>query len=1134
MKKNGEIRIGVYICHCGINISHTVDVQTVRDYISKKPYVVIAKDYKFMCSDPGQEMIRDDIHRYNLNRIIVAACSPQMHELTFRKNAEEAGLNRYLVQIANIREHCSWIHENREEATEKAIALVNAAVKRVKYQIPLIPLQSPVNPNVAIVGAGIAGIQAALEIAESGRTVYLVERESTIGGQIAKFDKTFPTLDCASCILTPKMVSISHRKNIHLFTLSEVKTVSGYFGNFKIKIEKKPRYVDEKCTSCGECAKVCPVRVPNWFDHNLSNRTAIHKAFPQAVPNTYVIDKQERPPCKEACPIGQDAAGYVSLIREGRFTEAIKLIRTKNPLPVICGRVCYHPCESECNRGYVDSPIAIQHLKRFATDWEMRNELLIEPKVPEIKRDEKVAVIGSGPAGLVCAHDLAAKGFKVTVFEALSIPGGMLAVGIPEYRLPKRLLNFEIDFIKRMGVSIKTDSKFGVDFHLNNLNEQGYKAVFIATGAHKGVSLNISGEHFRGVYQGIEYLRKYALGIPVPLGNRVAIIGGGNTAIDCARTAIRSGIEKVMILYRRTRAEMPALPEEISDAEDEGIQFIYLVAPVEVLVENDRVKALRCEKMQLGEPDASGRRRPIPIPGSEFEIELDSIIAAIGQTPDVSLFKNHSAVALTRNGTIEVNSETLQTDIPGVFAGGDVCLGPSTVIAAMGMGKRAAESIEKYLNKQPLDNFLTHMVQPRYRRGETFRPHSYAPLYKDTPKEDRSKMPKLNPLDRKNDFREVELGFKAEDAVKEASRCLNCGVCVECYECVRVCEPNAIDHSMKRETVELEVGQILLTTGYHLFDPSIISAYGYGKYDNVITSLEFERIVSSTGPTNGKILLKNGKEPKAIAIVHCVGSRDENFHRYCSRVCCMYSLKFSHLVRERINAEVYNFYIDMRAFGKGYEEFYSRVLQEGANVVRGKVAEVIQVSMNGNKEKMLLVKCEDTLIGKYREIPVDMVILSSAIEPQLDSEDVRRIFGISRSPDGFFLERHPKLEPISTATDGIYIAGCAQGPKDIPDSVAQAGAAAARMLAIAEKGMIEIDPIRAEITEELCGGCRICNNLCPYSAISFIEEKKVSNVNSTLCKGCGTCVASCPAGAIAGSGFSDEQIYSELEGILEA
>ena len=353
-----------------------------------------------------------------------------------------------------------------------------------------------------------------------------------------------------------------------------------------------------------------------------------------------------------------------------------------------------------------------------------------------------------------------------------------------------------------------------------------------------------------------------------------------------------------------------------------------------------------------------------------------------------------------------------------------------------------------------------------------------------------------------------------------------------CEICAKSCEPNAINYEMKDEIVEIDVGQVLIATGFDLFDASAMAQYGYGRLDNVYSSLEFEAILNSTGPTGGKVLMKNGKEPRAVGIIHCIGSRDTNHHPYCSRVCCMYALKFAHLVRDRTDAAIYQFYIDMRAFGKGYEEFYSRLLDEGVTMIRGKAAEVVEGSWGETGQPSLKIRCEDTLIGKFREIPVDMVILCNAIEPRKDSDVIRRLFSISKSPDGFFLERHPKLDPTSTATEGIYIAGCAQGPKDIPDTVAQASSAAARMLSFISKGEVEIEPVRAMVQEQYCSGCKICNGLCPYSAIEFLEDKKVSHVNEALCKGCGTCVAACPSSAMTGHGFTDEQILAELKGLM--
>jgi heterodisulfide reductase subunit A len=1137
MSNQEPVRTGFFICHCGTNIAGSVDVDDVAAHMAGMPGVEASRSYEFMCSQPGQDLIGQEIREKGLNRVVVAACTPLMHELTFRGACERAGLNRYLFHMANVREHCAWIHSDRKSATLKAKSLAQAAVRRVAHQEPLHSTTAAINPNTLVIGGGIAGIQAALDLAESGKPVYLVERESTIGGNMARFDKTFPTLDCSSCILTPKMVSVSHRKNIHILTLSEVEAVAGFAGNFKVKVRQRARYVNEKCTSCQECEKVCPVKVPNAFDMALKSRTAIHKAFPQAVPNTYLIDKRDRPPCREACPIGQEAAGYVALIADGRFQEAAELIRMRNPLPVVCGRVCYHPCESECNRGFVDDPIAIQHLKRFALDWQSRNDGGPKPVRPDVERMDRVAIIGSGPAGLACAHDLALRGYRPTVFERHAVIGGMLALGIPAYRLPREKLEEDVEFIRRLGVEFRTNTHVGQDITLKQLREHGFKAFFIATGAHEGVPLGVPGEGLEGIFQGVHFLRRYALGIPDQVGRHVAVVGGGNTAVDAARTALREGAQRVTILYRRTRAEMPALEHEIEDAEAEGVDFEFLAAPVEALGKEGHVTALRCVRMELGEPDASGRRRPVPLPGSEHDLAFDTVIVAIGQRPDLSFLMSGDStgeVRVGRSGTVRVNGETFQTDKDGIFAGGDAVFGPATVIAAMGAGKRAAEAMVKYLRGQPLSEFETHIVPSEIRRGEDLRPHPFSPTYTEIDKKPRQDMPKLPARDRSRVWEEVELGYTEEQARAEAARCLHCGVCVDCYQCVKACQPGAVDHTMKDEELELEVGQILVATGYDLFDARRMAQYGYGKLDNVVTSLEFERMLSSTGPTGGRVLLKNGTEPRAVAIVHCVGSRDENYNRYCSRVCCMYALKFAHLVRERSQAEVYQFYIDMRAYGKGYEEFYSRVLGEGTNVIRGKVAEVVEAPYAAPGEGFLLVRAEDTLLAKYREVPVDMVILCNALEPASGTDRLRQVLKLSQSPDGFLLERHPKLDPTGTASDGITVAGCAQGPKDIPDTVAQASAAASRMLGLIARGELEIDPVKAVVQEHLCGGCRTCNNLCPYNAISWDEEKKTAEVVEALCKGCGTCVAACPAGAITGRGFTDEQIYAEIEGILAA
>lgn len=655
-----QVRIGVYVCHCGTNIAGKVNTKLVADYAATLPGVVVARDYKYMCSDPGQQLIQDDIREYGLNRIVVASCSPLLHENTFRKATAKGGLNPFYMQMVNIREHNSWVHEDGNEATKKAKDLIRAAVERVKYHKPLEPRKVPVKNEVLIVGGGIAGIHAALTLANAGKKVYLVEREPTIGGHMAKFDKTFPTLDCAACILTPKMSAVKAHPNITLWTYSEVVKVDGYVGNFKVQVKRKPRYIKEDvCTGCLECIEACvykEARYPDEFNEGLGKRKPIYIPFPQATPKVVVID------------------------------------------PETC-------------------------------------------------------------------------------------------------------------------IAVKTG---------------------------------------------------------------------------------------------------------------------------------------KCKKT-----------------------------------------------------------------------------------------------------------------------------------------------------------------------------------------CVEACgERGAIDFTQKEEIKEIEVGAIILATGFKTFDAKRIPYYGYGKYPNVYTSLEVERLVNAAGPTGGEVLLRNGKKPKTVAIIHCVGSRDENTNRWCSRVCCMYSIKLAHLIKEKTDAEVYNFYIDIRTPGKGFEEFYNRVAEEGVHFIRGKVADIYPEIANGKATDRLIVQAENSLIGRIMKVPVDMVVLAVGLEPQPDAQEIRRMFNISCSSEGFFLERHPKLAPVNTATDGIFLAGACQGPKDIPDTVAQAGAAAGEALTLIDTGYVELEPNTAHIEEKECSGCKSCIPLCPYTAISFNEEKKKAEINEALCKGCGVCVAACPSGSIKQSLFEDQEIFSEIEGLL--
>ncbi|MDA3791584.1 MAG: FAD-dependent oxidoreductase [Desulfobacula sp.] len=540
------------------------------------------------------------------------------------------------------------------------------------------------NGSVMVVGAGIAGIQASLDLADSGYLVYLVDKNTAIGGTMAQLDKTFPTNDCSMCIISPKLVEAGRHLNIELITMAQIHEVTGEEGDFTVTLKEQPRFIDlEKCTACGECSSVCPVKLPSRFDQGLRDRKAAFKLYPQAMPSGYAIEKKDKAPCRMTCPAGLNVQGYVQMVKEGKYKESLEIIMKQLPLPGVLGRICPHECEDACRRCQVDEPVAIRDLKRLAADR-------FDPRDVEIecaqKIGKKVAVIGSGPAGLSAAYHLARKGVDSTIFEALPKAGGMLRVGIPEHRLPRDVLDKDIEVITNLGVELKLNVRLGKDFTVNSLMADGYDAVFIGIGAHKGIELGIPGEDLEDVCQGVEFLRELNLTGTTRVGKKVGIIGGGNVAVDVARSAVRLGAEEVTILYRRTRKEMPAWEEEICAAEEEGAKIIYLAAPQEVIGENGRVKALRMIKMELGEPDSSGRRRPVPVPGSEYEITIDQLIPAIGQQPDLAGIENLADLKISKWNTTEVNPITLATTRQGVFAGGDVQTGPGVAIGAFAAG----------------------------------------------------------------------------------------------------------------------------------------------------------------------------------------------------------------------------------------------------------------------------------------------------------------------------------------------------------------------------------------------------------------------------------------------------------------
>ena len=1117
------VRVGVYVCHCGLNIAGKVDVERVVAFAATLPGVAIARNYKFMCSDPGQHLIQQDIRDGLVNRVVVASCSPLMHGATFQRATAAGGISPFYSQMASIREHVSWVTADGGDATEKAKALVAGAVRRVAAHEHLDPRQVPVNPNVLVVGGGIGGIHAALTLANAGKHVYLVEREPGIGGQMAKFDKTFPTLDCAACILTPKMVQVGQHPNIELMAFSEVEQVSGHVGDFKVKVRRKARYIDEgACTGCDLCVENCSWDgIPSEFDHGLRTRRVAYKSFPQAVPAFPVIDRAGTSRCTFSCPAGIKAHGYVSLIRKGEYEQAFNLVLDATPLVGSLGRACYAQCEEECTRASLEGSLPIRRLKRFIADvhYERGVPAAFEAAPPNGKH---VAVVGSGPAGLTAAWQLARKGYHVKIFDAAPEPGGMLRQAIPGYRLPVSVVERDIENVTALGVEIATSRRVE---SLEALRREGYDAVLVATGTPVATGLDVPGENLHGVVSGLEFLEAARRGEAARLdGERVVVVvvGGGNVAMDAARTARRLGAPDVIVAYRRGRGEMPAHPEEVDAAEEEGAGFSFQVSPIEVVGdEHGRVCGLRCVRTALGAPDVSGRRRPEPVPGSDFVIACDFVIAATGLRPEAMTLAPQ--VATAANGTIRADPGTLQTDVPYVFAAGDVVSGAYDIAHAVGRGRRAAFMIDRWLQGLKLDPAAFDATLPVVDKADVLARQHPARGWLD-PRASATRLP-TEPAD----FAELEPPLTEAEARYSAERCLDCGVCSECGQCIAVCEANAIDLTMRDTEVDLDVGAIIVATGYKPFDARRIPQYGYGRYPNVYTAPEVERLLNASGPTQGEIVLRTGERPRTVGIIHCVGSRDARYNSYCSRVCCMASLKLAHLIKERTGAEVYSFYIDMRTPGKGYEEFYDKVMKEGVHLIRGRVADV-----SDEADGKLVLRAEDTMVGGVLHIPVDMVVLAVAMEPQADADHVRRMLNISCGSEGFFTERHAKLAPVSTFTDGIFLAGACQGPKDIPDTVAQAGAAAAEALVLVDRGCVELEPSTAFVDATKCSGCRICIGLCPFGALSFDSERNVAMANEVLCKGCGVCVAACPSGAMQQHLFTDEQILAELKGVLES
>ncbi len=907
-----------------------------------------------------------------------------------------------------------------------------------------------------VVGAGIAGMQAALDLAEAGIKVYLLDRAPAVGGTMAMLDKTFPTNDCAMCIMSPKLVEVGRHLNIELLNCAEVESISGEPGDLTVTVKQHPRYVDRtKCTGCGDCAVACPISLADSFNGDLSKRKAIYKLYPQAIPNAYAIEKRGTAPCRDACPVHQRAQGYIALIAEGRFADAYRTIVEDNPFPSICGRVCNHRCEEACNRAQADSPINIMALKRFIADWAWshRDEALaalnksFETQTKSLI-EKRVAVIGSGPAGLTCAQDLIRQGATVTVYEALSVAGGMMRVGVPSFRLPPDVVQREIDSIIAQGVDLKLNHR--VDDIEALLKE--YDAVFVAIGAHGGVKLPIPGNDLPNVLLATDFLRNVSLQSPISnyqlliTNKRVLVLGGGNVAIDAAMTAVRFGASWVGMTCLESRAKMPAHEWEVQDAEEEGIEVFPSRTFKEVTNDAGRVSGVRTVNVNFrgfieGRPDFD------ELPNTEEVIAADVVIFAIGQRPHSNCLKQ---VKTQRGGRVIVDPETLTTDVPGIFAGGDAVTGTTFVVDAIAAGHRAARSIQSYLEKsetprttQYTTGNVAKLDLAEVKNRITSHAASAAP---------RVEVSKRPALERKADFVEVFNGLTEAQAKAEAARCLRCGVCSECNQCVYVCRAGAIQHDDVERMLELKVGAVVLTPGVETMPGDIRPEYGYKRFPNVVTSMQFERMLSASGPFMGVVQRpSDGAHPRKVAWIQCVGSRDcaGKGGAYCSSVCCMYATKEAVIAKEHDpHIEPTIFYIDIRSFGKGFEPYIERAKNEhGIRYVRCMVSSVKEAPTTHNLR--LSYVTHEGADGK-RPVPheeeFDLVVLSVGLRPTAETKAMAERLNVKLNEFGF--AEVESYSPAQTSHPGVFVAGAFAEPKDIPESVIEASCAAAQASAI--------------------------------------------------------------------------------------
>ena len=876
---------------------------------------------------------------------------------------------------------------------------------------------------ILVIGAGIAGMEAALNAAGAGFKVYLADRKPNIGGNMAQLDKIFPTNDCSMCVMAPKLVEVGKNPNIELLMNSEVFRLDGGPGNFTATLRTRPRRViPGKCTSCTSCSAACPLEVGNVYNEEMSLRSAAFINFPQAIPSTYMIDRQLAP-CVYTCPINLNARDYIGLIAEGKFFEALDLVREKLPFPGIIGRICAHPCENACLRGKeVDQPVAICALKRFLADYETGRR---EPILPlmESDRGKKCAVIGAGPAGLTCAVELRRAGYSVTIFDANEKPGGMLYAGVPAYRLPRDVLAREASIAERMGVELRMGTRVGRDIPLADIFNS-FDSTFVASGAHGRRKLGLANEDANGVVSALDFLKSVNTGKDVPVGKRVFVVGGGNVAMDTAITLRRLGAPDVHIVALEKWDEMPAHRWEIDQAIEEDIVFHNAWGPLKILARDGRVTGMelaRCMQVFNGQ----GLFDPVYDTSNTVVFEMDMLVLVIYETIDTAYLSESQTIERHIDGRVTVDPVSLETTHRGVFAGGNAVTGPKSAIDAIAQGKRAAESMIRYLEGRDL-------LEGRLAEDDKILDEVPFPVESKV----RAVIPRTAVAGRTG-FAETVGTLDEKSAVEEAKRCLSCRRCLGCGICEEFCEPRAIDYHEGPAEHVLEVGSIVIACGFDEFDPASMKEFGYHMFDNVLSSVDYERVLSATGPTAAQVMRpSDGRIPRKVAFIQCVGSRNKE-NPYCSSICCMFAMEEAIISKEHHrDIEPTVFYMDTRTFGKGYDEHYERARTEyGVRYIRSAISKICEDPGTKDLDITYTGPDGDTVTETF-----DLVVLAVGLRPSKQLGGLTRVMGVQSNDYGFV--DTGALSPLVTSRPGIYVCGGSASPRDISETVVEGSAAA--------------------------------------------------------------------------------------------